>query len=302
LKIVFYLIRTLWHWVSSIALLTSSLLALGSLSSINKQAAIVHRVPDLSSIPDIVVLASNLPGPDDLLVTADNSIYISDVVDGSIKRLAPNGTLQVVVSGLKDPEGMVMLPDGALLIVEQGTNRLVEFNFKTKKLTPFMPLTNTSGQLGVDGIALDTHRADRASIIIPDSPNNTLLRAGLDGETVTSIAAGFARPTGAWVENDGNILVVDENGGALKRVHPDGKIDILARGFSLPDDVVEDKAGNIFFNSIGDNAVYEIMAGTNKSFVLASGLAGPQGLALDVSGNLVVSEPGNYRLVKIVIH
>jgi len=331
------IISLAWRLLTLFTLLFGASHYLDHLPTANSQLALIHHVPQIESmpmmptqppvhknrapiaprmmpqnmparpavmpaLPRIIVLASNLPGPDDLLVAPDNSIYISDVADGTVRQLFPNGMLRAVVGGLQEPEGMALLPGGSLLIVEQAANRIVGFNLKAKTLSTFMTLNNPSGQMGVDGIALDGHNANQASIIIPDSPNNTLLRASLDGMMVTKIASGFARPTGAWVENNGNILVVDENGGALKRVRMDGKIDVLATGFSLPDDVVEDKTGNIYVNSLGDNAVHEIAAGANRSIILATDLAGPQGLAIDTSGNLLVTEAGNHRLVKIILH
>jgi sugar lactone lactonase YvrE len=246
------------------------------------------------------VLANNLPGPDDLLLALDNSIYISDVTDGTVKRYSPDGKLNVLVSGLDEPEGMIIPPDGSLVIAEQGRNRLVRFDFKTKALQPFLNLTNKTGQMGVDGIALDARPNQLASIIIPDSPNGAVLRASLDGKTVTTIAVGFARPTGAWVEPDGSILIVDENAGSLSRIHTNGTVEKLA-SLSIPDDVIEDLAGNIFVNTLGDNAIHWISAATRQNHILVRGLSGPQGLIFDADGNLLVTDPGIHRLIKIII-
>jgi sugar lactone lactonase YvrE len=63
----------------------------------------------------VAVLADNLPGPDDLALGADGSIYISDVSDRTVKQYTPDGKLRVVVSGLSEPEGIVILPNGSLL-------------------------------------------------------------------------------------------------------------------------------------------------------------------------------------------
>ena len=249
----------------------------------------------------MVVLATGLPAPDDLMLEPDGSILVSDVSDGTVSRLAQNGGLQVLVRGLSEPEGMLVLPDGSLLIVEQGRNRLVRYDLTTKTLTSFMSLRNRTGQLGVDSIALDTHLPGSASIIIPDSPNGTLLRVSLDGRSITQVARGFARPTAAWVEPDGSILVTDENAGALDRFHPDGRVEKLA-SLSIPDDVVEDGAGNIFVNTMGDGAVHMIQAATGQNIVLVKGLGSPQGLILDADGNLVVTDPGHHRIVKLILH
>lgn len=258
-------------------------------------------VPQINPNPRQVVLAGNLNAPDDLALAPDGSMYISDINDGTVTRLTPDGQLLPVVSGLNIPEGMVILPDGTLIIAEQGWNRLDHYDPATNHLSPFVRLVNNTQQEGVDGITLDAHDPQAITVIIPDSPNGTLLRASLDGQRVTLIAKGFIRPTGAWVEPDGSILVVDEDGNSLSRVHPDGTIDKLA-SLPTPDDVVEDQAGNIFVNTLGDGAVHLFSAATGQDTILAGGFINPQGLVLDLDGNLVVADAGHHQLVKLVLH
>ena len=254
--------------------------------------------PTIISKPALVVLAQNLPSPDDLLLAPNGSIYISDVQDQTIKEYSQDGKLQILISGLSEPEGMVMLPDGSLIIAEQGTNRLVRYDPTTKALTLFLALHNTTGQDGVDGIALD---AKTQTIIVPDSPNGTVLRVSLDGQTVSEIGHGFARPTGAWVEPDSSILVVDENGNSLSRIHPDGNIEKLA-DLPTPDDVIEDSNGNIFVNTLGDGAIHFISANTNRDTVLVNGLLDPQGIIFDADGNLIITDAGHHQLDKLITH
>jgi sugar lactone lactonase YvrE len=248
--------------------------------------------------PQIIILADHLTDPDDLLLAPDGSIFLSDVGDGTIKRYTDANGLQLVLSGLVEPEGMVLLPDGSLVIAEQGRNRLVRYDLNKQTLAPFLDLTNKTGQAGVDGLAWD---ASSQTIILPDSPNGTILRVSPDGRTVTQIASGFARPTGAWVEPDGGILVVDENGNSLISVHPDGRIEKLDT-LSIPDDVIEDGSGNILVVTLGDNAIHLILRGTGQDKTLSTPLIGPQGIIFAADGNLIVTDPGNHRLLKLVIH
>jgi len=254
--------------------------------------------PTLISKPALVVLAQNLPSPDDLLLAPNGSIYISDVQDQTIKEYTQDGNLQTMISGLSEPEGMVVLPDGSLIIAEQGKNRLVHYDPPTKALSLFLALRNTTGQDGVDGIAYDSKTQ---TIIVPDSPNGTVLRVSLDGKTVSEIAHGFARPTGAWVEADGSILIVDENANSLSRIHPNGIVEKLA-DFPTPDDVIEDDNGNIFVNTLGDGAIHFISANTNRDMVLVNGLIDPQGLIFDADGNLVITDAGHHQLDRLIIH
>lgn len=253
------------------------------------------------SNPRIIVLAENLPGPDDLLLAPDGSIYLSDVTEGTIRRYTPDTGLQVYISGLSEPEGMVILSDGSLIVAEQGQNRLVRYDPNKKTLVPFLILQNRTNQLGVDGLALDAHIPSVPTIIVPDSPNGTVLRVSPDGKTVAEIPRSFARPTGTWVEADGSILVVEENGNSLDRIRSDGMVEKLA-SLPIPDDVIEDSNGDIFVNTMGDGAIHLISSATKQSTVLVDGLSDPQGLTFDREGNLIVADAGHHRLIKIIIH
>jgi sugar lactone lactonase YvrE len=254
--------------------------------------------PTFPSRPTLVVLAQNLPSPDDLLLAPNGSIFISDVQDQTIKEYTPYGKLRTLISGLSEPEGMVMLPDGSLIIAEQGTNRLVHYDPGTKALSLFLALHNTTGQLGVDGIAFDSNSQ---TIIVPDSPNGTVLRVSLDGKTVRVIAHGFLRPTGAWAETDGSILVVDENGDSLSRIRTDGSIQELAH-LPTPDDVIEDDHGNILVNTLGDGAIHLISTAANRDTVLINGLIDPQGIIFDQAGNLIIADAGHHQLDRLILH
>jgi sugar lactone lactonase YvrE len=252
--------------------------------------------------PKVVILAEHLSNPDDLALAPDGSILVSNIGDGSIQQVTPDGKLKTILTGLDEPEGMVFLPDGTLIIAEQGKNRLVRFDLQSKSISPFINLQNKTTQAGVDGIVLDSHNPAILSLIIPDSPNGAILRASLDGKVITDITHSFSRPTAAWVERDGSILVVDENAHSLSRIHPDGKIQTLARNLPTPDDVIEDNGGHIFVNTLTDGAIHLLSEDGRQDSILVSHLAGPQGEIFDSDGNLVVSDSGNDRLLKILIH
>jgi sugar lactone lactonase YvrE len=246
--------------------------------------------------PQIVVLSEDFVEPDDLVLAPDGSVYISDVSAGTIKQYTADGQLNLVLSGLRSPEGMAFLPDGTMIIAEQGTNRLLRYDLNSKALTPFLDLVNNTNQLGVDGIFWDG-----ANLIVPDSPNGTVLQVSADGKTVQPIASSLARPTGAWLESTGDLLIADENGNAIYRLHRDGKLDFVA-DLPIPDDVVADASGNIFVVTLGDNAIHLLKGGTNENVILVSNLNQPQGIIFDRDGNLIVTDSGNHRLIKVMIH
>jgi sugar lactone lactonase YvrE len=251
--------------------------------------------------PTITILVQNLPGPDDLLMRQDGSLLISDVVDGTIRRRAPDGSLTVMLSGLNAPEGMVDLANGQTIIAEQGTDRLVSYDPVTRRVTPFLQLQERAGQTGVDGIALDTHDPATPSLLVPDSANGTVLRVSPDGKEVTVVGRNFVRPVAAWAEPAGSILVADEFGNALKRIRTDGKVETVAN-LPQPDDILVEKDGTIYVNTLKDGAVHRIDAGSGADTIIARGMGDPQGLVADAQGNLLVTDSGQHRLVLIRIH
>ena len=246
--------------------------------------------------PQVILLAENFLEPDDLVLAPDGSIFISDVAAGTINQYTQAGALNIILSGLSAPEGMAFLPDGSLIIAEQGNNRLVRYDFQSNTLLPFLDLPNATNNLGVDGILFDG-----TNLIVPDSPNGTVLEVSADGKTVRQLASGLVRPTGAWTEPEGKLLIADEYGNAILRLYPDGTLEKVG-DFSIPDDVAEDASGNIFVATLGDNALHVLTAQNKEDIVLVSGLADPQGLIFDLDGNLIVTDSGHRQLLKVLIH
>jgi sugar lactone lactonase YvrE len=246
--------------------------------------------------PQVILLEENFLEPDDLVLAPDGSIFISDVTEGTVKQYTQTGMLNVILSGLRAPEGMAFLPDGSLIIAEQGRNRLIRYDFGTHTYVPFLDLVNNTNNLGVDGIIWDG-----SNLIVPDSPNGTVLAVSADGKTVRQLASGLVRPTGTWTEPEGKLLIADEYGNAILRLYPDGTLEKVA-DFSIPDDVAEDASGNIFVAALGDNTIHVITAQPKEDLVLVSGLADPQGLIFDLDGNLIVTDSGHHQLLKVIIH
>jgi len=178
------------------------------------------------------VLADDFLDPDDLVLVSDGSVYILDVRAGMIKQFTQDGMLNLVRLGLSAPDGMAFLPGGSMVIAEQGTNRLVRCDFASNTITPFLDLPKQTSNLGVDGIFWNG-----SELIVPDSPNGTVLTVSANGSSVRQLASGLARPTCAWTEADGNLLIADEYGKAIVRLHPDETLEQVT-GESVPDDVV----------------------------------------------------------------
>jgi sugar lactone lactonase YvrE len=242
--------------------------------------------------------AKGFGGPDDLALMPDGTILFSDIGNGTIDQMGADGKVTTLLRVLDEPEGIVVLPDGALIVAEQGKNRLVHFRPNSNQpATTWLQLENKTGNAGVDGIVRDAATGD---IIVPDSPNGRVLRVSADAKSTRVIATGLMRPTGAAIDRDGSLIVVDENANAVLHIRADGRSELLGH-FATPDDVVVDAMGNIFVASLGDDSIRMIDAHDGTVRLIAH-IRNPQGIILDASGNLVVAEAGLNRIVRLAIH
>jgi streptogramin lyase len=249
------------------------------------------------------VVVSGLGTPDDLAVAPDGTVYIGDEAGGKLTAWSPaTGRVRLVASNLGHPEGIVAI-EGLLVVCEQGKNQLSRIDPGDGSVALFRALPNSTGNLGVDGLAFDpTH----PSIVVPDSPHGTLLRVSLDGKVATPIPVTsarqppFMRPTGAFVRSDGNLLVADEDGGDVVLVRSDGTLQTLLTGLNHPDDVVGDDRGNVYVNTVGDGVLHRLQGTTHDELI--TGLTEPHGLAVDLQGNVLVTDlGGGGRLIEVSV-
>jgi trimeric autotransporter adhesin len=169
------------------------------------------------------------------------------------------------------------------------------------------------------------HIATQAQII------TTVAGGGLsvpgDGGPATNCT--LIRPSALTVDAAGNIYICERDAQRVRKVTPDGMVTTIAGtgviGYSgdggpatgatlhSPNCIVVDAANNIYF---GDqvSAIRKIDAAGNISTIAGTGiigfggdggpatiaqLDGPNGLAIDASGNLFISDLGNYRIRKV---
>jgi sugar lactone lactonase YvrE len=240
-------------------------------------------------------VSSGLGSPDDLVVAPSGDIIFGDFGNKAVNVISAGASSpHVLASGIGEPEGLVVTSDGAVIVADQATNRILEIDYQTGNVKLLRQLVNNTGQDGVDGLGLDPATGD---ILIADSPNGRLLRMSRDGTSLKTIATGFVRPTDAEVEADGNIVLVDEFGNAVYRLHADGSRTKLASIYQ-PDDVVIAEDGSIYINSLGGD-IARIDPVTSKMQVLLSGLKLPHGLGIDAAGRLVIIETGRNRIFRL---
>ncbi|MFI5282807.1 MAG: hypothetical protein ACHQ0J_06715 [Candidatus Dormibacterales bacterium] len=236
----------------------------------------------------MLLLASGLNVPDDLLYYADGTVLVGEHGDGHLARIGPAGVLRLPQT-IPEPEGMAEIA-GVTYIADQFDARVVALtDSSVRTVLQLQPVA--SGE-NLDGISLDLNGT---GLVVPDSPHGTVLFVNTSG-SVTGRVAGFSRPAGSWPDPYlGGYLIADEGAGVVYELKG-GATQRIASGLPLVDDVVRDSRSHVLVTLPAQGRLYDVTAGTS----LVSGLKNPQGLGFDGAQNLLVTESDAGRLDLVV--
>jgi gluconolactonase len=201
---------------------------------------------------------SFLEGP---VFDADGALYVTDIPFGRIFRITPRGDWDLVVQYDGEPNGMKFLNQGELLITDYKLG-LMRLNIAQQTLTPFLARRNTESFRGVNDLTLSS----RGEIYFTDQ-----------GQT------GLHDPTGR----------------VYRYTPASGKLDLLLNNVPSPNGIVLSPDEKVLFVACTrGNCVWRMPLQADGSvsktgqFFTSYGTSGPDGLAMDVQGRLLVANPG----------
>lgn len=249
--------------------------------------------PTAVSFSSLSVVA-RLPGADDVATAPDGSIWVSDARSVLEHRTAAGALVQHLLDP-RVPEGMVVLSDGSLLLAEQGPDRVVQLTPSTSNVRTVLQLTPRGGVLGVDGVG---YVPQTGTVLVPDSPNGTLLAVPLEAGTPTRLAAGLGRPVGVAALGDGSFAVAAENPSGLYRVPAGGGAATPLGDVTQADDVVA--AGTLLYvTSLTTHQLIAVDPRSGRTHVLVTGDSMPQGLAQLPDGDLVLTDSSSGVVARV---
>lgn len=188
------------------------------------------------------------------------NLYVTDIVFGRVFCIDPQGNWDLIVEYDGEPNGMKFLSDTELLITDY-KNGLMRLNIQTGKITPYLLRRNSERFKGVNDLVLDA----QGNIYFTDQGQS-----------------GLHDPTGR-----------------VYRLRPNGQLDVLLNNVPSPNGIVLSPDEKVLFVAVTrGNCVWRapIMADGSVvkvgQFFTSYGTSGPDGLAMDQAGNLVVANPG----------
>ncbi|MBV2218181.1 MAG: SMP-30/gluconolactonase/LRE family protein, partial [Diaphorobacter sp.] len=188
------------------------------------------------------------------------NLYVTDIPWGRILRIDPQGAWTLVAEYDGEPNGMKFLDAGTLFITDY-KNGLMRLDVATGRVTPFLERRNSERFKGVNDLVFDSagnlYFTDQGQSGLHD-PSGRLYRLRPNGQ-LDLLLANVPSPNGVALSPDERVLyLAATRGNCVWRVP------------LLPDGSVA-KVGQ-FFTSYGPS--------------------GPDGLAVDAEGRLLVANPG----------
>jgi gluconolactonase len=188
------------------------------------------------------------------------NLYVCDIPFGRIFRIDPAGSWTLVAEYDGEPNGMKFL-DSRTLLVTDYKNGLLRIDVETGAVTPHLERRNTERFKGVNDLVLDAE----GNVYFTDQ-----------GQT------GLHDPTGR-----------------LYRLRPSGQLDLLLSNVPSPNGVALSPDGKLLYLAVTrGNCVWRVPLLRDGSvakvsqFFTSYGPSGPDGLAVDAEGGVIVANPG----------
>jgi sugar lactone lactonase YvrE len=224
------------------------------------------------------------------VATDDTSnVYVADYNNNRIRKITPAGTVTTIagtgVIGFADgpginarfnsPAGIATDSYGYIYVADQGNNRI-------RKISPSGLVSTLAGN-GIGGTVNGPGRF-----------------------------AEFNGPTGIAVDTSGAVYVTDYNSGRIRKITAAQGVTTLSAQVSAPTCIGVDLSGNIYVGSDATHTIYKITRAGVLSTFAGNGSAGyaegtgaavqfnrPEGISVDLYGNVYVADENNNRIRKI---
>lgn len=200
---------------------------------------------------------SFLEGP---VFDAEGNLYVTDIPFGRVFRIDPTGKWALLAQYDGEPNGMKWLRPGVLLITDY-LNGLMALDVLSGRIEPFLVRRNSESFKGVNDLCFDS----QGNLYFTDQ-----------GQT------GLHDPTGR-----------------VYRLNRSGSLDLLLSNVPSPNGVVLSPDGKfLYVAATRGNEVWRAVLMSDGSvskvgrFFVSHGPSGPDGLAMDARGNLLIANPG----------
>ena len=256
-----------------------------------------------AATPTITTVFSDpLSFPAGLAIDGAGNLYFTDFVNvaTSVKKVATNGTVTNLGSGLNQANGLAIDSSGNLYVADTNNNAI-------KKITPIGITTAVGTSYGNTfnrplGVAVYYDGQGRTALWVADTGNNRV-KSILYNDAITTLV-GYNSPRTVACSTDGYKAYISEaSSGEIKRILNLSTQNTYVNQFSTivgPYGMAIDPTGDVFVADTGNNVLKRIAANGTVS-TIASGFNSPNGVTTDLAGNIFVADLFNNAIKKITV-
>ncbi len=212
--------------------------------------------------------------PDDVTVAPDGTVYWTNILDGTVGKLSPDGSWKTQFVGygvnpitVSDEGrlfvGLAFLGDG-LLELDPGLTA-----------PPQWVILPSSPPLGINGFDFGPD----GMLYAPRMFTGEIVRIDVDAPVPQVVAGGFTFPTGVKFNSRGELHLV-ANGDVFKVDPATGARTVLLDTDGATDNLAFDSKDRLFVSMYGDNTVLEVLPSGGARLLNPPGVGNPGGVAV----------------------
>ena len=225
---------------------------------------------------------SAIVAPDDLAFDSKGNLYITEVQNGRLTRLTPDGRTEVVYTGLHEVNGITIYKDRIFVDECRSGGRVMELyadGRSPRVLASDFPLPNALA-VGPD-----------QQLYFPVIGDNAIWRIALDGGSSSRVFTNLNMPTAVKFDKQGSLYCTEARSGDLLKMDiTTGQQQRVASLDPGLDNLEIADNGTVYVSSFIAGGVISVAVDGARTTVIPHGLLGPYGIAIDDGGTLYAAE------------
>ncbi|WP_454873526.1 hypothetical protein [Paraburkholderia xenovorans] len=231
----------------------------------------------------VTPVGSDIVAPDDLAFDSQGNLFATEVMTDRVSMRSADGTVRVLNDGLPTANGITVHGDRIFVDEFRVGGRVLELytdGRSPRVIAENLTLPNALS-MGPDG-----------KLYFPLVATGEIWRVAVENGSPECVASGLSTPTAVKFDlQNGGLVVTEAGSGEITWIDVvSGMRKTLAKLRPGTDNLVFDGDGRLFVSHFTDGGITEIGADGNVQTLVAPGLVGPFGIAVDRNGSVHIAD------------